>query len=131
MIEQKTNRRSIVLQILVVLVLCLVISAALYVTGVFEPPPGDRQVTVEVKASGGFALITYDDSQLKIEEGKTVTTPWRRTVRLANGTSIILTAGNPTQAGTLSCQILLDGKVWKEEAVKAPRDKVTCAGIVP
>jgi hypothetical protein len=129
--DQPTNRRSILLQILVVLVLCLVVSAALYIAGVFEPPPGTRQVTVEVKSSGGFALITYNDSQMEIDDGKTVTTPWRRNVRLENGTSIILTAGNPTQSGTLSCQILLDGTVWKADSVKAPQDKVTCAGIVP
>jgi hypothetical protein len=45
--------------------------------------------------------------------------------------TIILTASNPSQTGSIQCELLLDGKAWKKESAKAPNDKVSCAGIVP
>ena len=90
-----------------------------------------RRVTFRVEASGGYANITLKAGSKEIEEPQTFTTPWELTVEIARAESVYLTASNPTQTGRLSCEIILDRKVWKSESIPAPKDGVACAGIIP
>jgi hypothetical protein len=60
-----------------------------------------------------------------------VTTPWDDTITVTNGDQVYLTAGNPTQTGTLSCTIYVNNREWKKDVAGSPEDKVACAGIVP
>jgi hypothetical protein len=93
--------------------------------------PVNRSITFRVESSGGFANITLQAGTTSIPKATTVTTPWQKIIRLSHGSEVYLTAANPTQSGTISCSISLDGKAWKKEKATNPIDGVACAGIVP
>ncbi len=99
--------------------------------GAFTPKTGSHRVTFRVWSTGGYANITLSAGSSHIDKALTLTTPWEKTVDLASGVTVVLTAGNPNQTGSLSCFILLDNTEWKKSTVAAPKDGVACAGIVP
>jgi predicted RecA/RadA family phage recombinase len=85
-----------------------------------------------VEASGGVALITLEAGKdASISKPTTVSAPWTKSLRIASGTEVYLTAANPTQTGSLTCSITLDKIPWKTQTTHAPRNGVACAGIVP
>ena len=96
-----------------------------------KPTTSSHNVKFRVEASGGFSIITFEAGSVSISKSTTVTMPWERTLNLHSGTTVFLTASNPTQTGELSCSILLDNQDWKKEKTDAPKDGVACAGIVP
>ncbi|MFN8383471.1 MAG: hypothetical protein U0V02_16120 [Anaerolineales bacterium] len=119
------------LQVVFVLALVGGAIALLLSMGVFNSSPGSHLVSFEVKASGGYALITLKAGSEHIDKPATVTVPWSKTIRIKSGTEIYLTASNPSQTGELSCRITLDKEEWKSEKISAPKNGVACAGIVP
>ncbi len=131
MFSQLSSRWKIALQLAFIVALCVVIFMVLSNMGLMNKPGGDRQVQLRVEASGGYALITLQAGDVTISKPTTVTTPWTRTVQVPAGTTLYLTASNPTQTGKLTCKILLDKLPWKSETTTAPKDGVACAGIVP
>ncbi len=88
-------------------------------------------VNFYVEASGGYSIITLDAGSVKISKPITVTTPWRQTIRVKSGTTVFLTASNPTQTGELVCKISYGELIGQQEHTDAPKDGVACAGIVP
>ncbi len=125
-------KRSIpVWQLVLITVLCVMLTSLMYLMGVFNKPKNVHMVTFRVEASGGFANITYSDAVAQVLDSKTVSTPWQRTQQNPNGTQVLLTATNPSQSGTLSCELLLDNKPWKKETASKGVDAVACGGIVP
>jgi hypothetical protein len=126
-----SDRWKIVLQLFFVLALCAGVIAILISMGLMTSPEGSRRVQFRVDASGGFANVTLQAGEESISEPTTVTTPWSKTLQLATGTEVYLTASNPTQTGKLTCTITLDKRNWKTETTTAPKDGVACAGIVP
>ncbi len=91
-----------------------------------------QQVEFHVEASGGFAIITLDaGSAASISQPTTVSVPWTKSLRIASGTEVYLTASNPTQTGAVTCTISLNQTPWKSDTTTAPKDGVACAGIVP
>jgi len=125
------ERTKILLQILVLVVICGGALAVLFLSGVMAPPSGKRTLTFRVEAMGGYANITLDAGAEKISQTTTVTTPWQKTLQVERGVEVYLTASNPSQTGQLSCAILLDRQLWKQDKTEAPKDGVACAGIVP
>lgn len=126
-----SSRTRILLQLAAVLSV-LALAAWLFITlGAFQEDSGPRTLTFRVDASGGYANITFEAGDQKITESTTVTTPWERRVVVARGKQVYLTASNPSQTGSISCAIRLDGQVWKNEKIDTPKDGVACAGIVP
>lgn len=96
-----------------------------------NPRVTSRSLFFEVESSGGFANITLQAGNVVIKTSTTVTTPWRRTIKVKSGEEVYLTAANPTQSGKIRCRISYDGQAWKDESIEAPKDGVACAGIVP
>jgi hypothetical protein len=131
MSAQLSDRAKIVLQLVFVLVVCAAVVAILFSLGLTRARDGSRRVQFRVEASGGFANITLQAGEESISKPSTVTTPWTKTMQIASGTEVYLTASNPTQTGELTCRITLDRADWKTDTTTAPKDGVACAGIVP
>ena len=130
--KSSNKRTTIIWQLVLISVLCLALGLAAYFTGIFKQKAGFHDVTLKIESSGGFALITYKTSVGSIKEGQTVSTPWEQSFTLPKDSEVILTAGNPTQSGTVTCTLRLDGAVWKQNTAEAPQsNNVACAGIVP
>ena len=131
MSSQLSDRWKIVLQMIFVVVLCVAAIAILMSMGLTRSREGIHRVQFQVEASGGFANITLQAGEDSISKPVTVTTPWSKTLQLAGGTEVYLTASNPTQTGKITCNISLDRTDWKTDTTTAPKDGVACAGIVP
>jgi hypothetical protein len=133
MIENtQTQRNRSVLQMIVILAIILVGGFVLYRLGVFSSSlPNSHTVTYRLVGSASTAEVSYTLANGEASELMVVAVPWRVTVKIPKGTVVILTAGNPTHTGDLGCELLLDGKEWKQAYAKSPEDKISCAGIVP
>ena len=131
MFASLSDRWKIVLQLSFVLALCAAAIAILMSLGLMSSPEDSHRVQFRVEASGGFAMITLQAGEDSISKPTTVTTPWSKTIQIASGTEVYLTASNPTQTGKLTCTITLDKQDWKMETTIAPKDGVACAGIIP
>lgn len=130
-IPEKNDRKKIIIEIMVVILLCASILYGLTALGTFKMPQGKHNVTFLVEASGGYAIITLKSPSQTIEEPTIKTTPWRLTTTILSGGEVYLTASNPTQTGDLTCTIYMDNSVWKTAKTSAPKDGVACAGIAP
>ena len=131
MTDQPSERTRNAIQIgFVVGFIVLIVTVVSYLLSQ-KPTTGSHNVKFRVEASGGFSIITFEAGSVSISKSTTVTMPWERTLNLHSGTTVFLTASNPTQTGELSCSILLDNQDWKKERTDAPKDGVACAGIVP
>lgn len=127
-----SERPKLALQIFFIVLLCAGAAALLYSMIVNRSSAGEQRLEFQVQASGGFAIITLDTGDsASITKPTTVSVPWKKTLRIAPGTEVYLTASNPTQTGTLSCTIRLNQNLWKTDTTTAPKDGVACAGIVP
>jgi hypothetical protein len=90
-----------------------------------------RHLTFSIEASGGFANITLTTPDQNLTFDGVTSTPWERNGILKSGDEVYLTAGNPSQFGSLSCSIKINGSSWKSESSNQSQDKVGCAGIIP
>lgn len=131
MLTNLSNESKAALQVFFVLAIIGASIAILLSLGGTRSTSDNRLVYFEVKASGGYALITLREGDEVIIKSATETMPWSKTLRIKSGTEVYLTASNPSQTGELSCRITLDKVAWKLEKINAPKDGVACAGIVP
>jgi len=131
MLNNLSNSQKTAVQVIFVLALVGGAIALLVSLGATKPKPDTRRVRFEVQASGGFAMITLQAGEVNIPDPKTVSVPGSQTVKIKSGTTVYLTASNPTATGELSCTITLDNADWKAEQTSAPKNGVACAGIVP
>jgi hypothetical protein len=127
-----SNSKENLMQIASVLVILAVVFGVLKYMGVFNGgKEGDSVVEYRVEGSTAAAVVTYTQADGTPTGPLDVTLPWKKKVSFSVPTTAILTAGNPSQTGSIKCLISLNGEAWKQEAVTAPKDKVSCAGIVP
>ena len=133
MVSGNSDRSKIVIQLFFTLILCGGVIAFIVFLQRGRTPAGNHRVDFRVETSvGGVAIITLDaGSAASITKPTTVSVPWTKSLRIAPGTQVYLTASNPTQTGKLTCTILLDKVIWKKATTTAPKDGVACAGIVP
>ncbi len=125
------SRRTLFFQVLIVSILCIILVALAVSLKVFSPQSGSHRITFRVESSGGIANITYKDMRNLQKDRLQISTPWERNWNNPSGTEVYLTAGNPTQIGSIKCFLKIDGKVWKNDIANSPDDAVVCAGIVP
>jgi hypothetical protein len=92
---------------------------------------GRRNLGFTIKSTGGTAIITLTDSTGQLSFNGVSSTPWEKAGVYKVGDEVYLTAGNPSQFGTLTCSITIDGRDWKSDQSDSPQDKVGCAGIIP
>ncbi len=124
------ENRKFFIQILVVSIVCIVLVALAVTFRVFNPVKNNHRITFRVESSGGIAYITYKDSRNLQKEKIQVSTPWEKNWDNPSGTEVYVTAGNPTQMGSIKCILKIDGKVWKSDTASGQDDSVVCAGIV-
>ncbi|MDD5370984.1 MAG: hypothetical protein PHQ40_18040 [Anaerolineaceae bacterium] len=117
--------------LIVLLGVCLFIAYLAYHFHIFASDNQGRQLKFVVQTSGGYAAVTLTDSAGNVIHSGVDPSPWELTRTLYNGEEIYLTATNPSQVGTLSCQIFINSSLWKQQTATSPADKVACAGIVP
>jgi hypothetical protein len=118
--------------VVILVVVGAVIVTLLAVFGVFKAStPDGHTVSFRVGGTTSTAVITHTTTNGKASEPFEVAVPWHKNVKFSKGSVVILTAGNPTQTGSIECRLTLDGKDWKQDATNSPGDKVSCAGIVP
>ncbi len=125
------RNRPIISQLLIVAAVIIAIIVLTPYLLSLNKKPASRQIMFRVEASGGFANITMQAGDISITKAKTLNTPWQQTHTVAHNTKVFLTAANPTQSGTITCILTLDGQPWKKETTTAPKNGVACAGIVP
>ncbi len=126
-----SDRWKMVFQVLFVALLCAGMALLIITLGKRRPSTNAQRVEFHVEASGGYAILTLAAGDASISKPTTVSVPWSKSLRIASGTEVYLTASNPTQTGELTCTILLGQSIWKTDTTAAPRDGVACAGIVP
>jgi predicted RecA/RadA family phage recombinase len=127
-----SDRWKLVLQLFFVGMLCAGIAIFIVSLNGRNSSPGSQLVEFRVEASGGVAIITLDAGDAaSISKPTTVSVPWTKSLRVASGTEVYLTASNPTQTGKVTCKISLNKTPWKSGTTEAPKDGVACAGIVP
>ena len=126
-----SDRWKIILQSVFVLLLCAGVIVLIFTLQKSRPSTDTQRVEFRVGASGGYAIITLTAGDTSISKPTTVSVPWNKSLRIASGTEVYLTASNPTQTGNLTCTILLNQSAWKTDTTTAPKDGVACAGIVP
>ncbi len=131
MFSSMSDRSKLVLQMIFVLLLVAGIVMLVISLQASRSSSNSRRIEFRVEASGGFAIITLDAGTASITKPTTVSVPWTKSIRIASGTEVYLTASNPTQTGKITCTITLDGDLWKTDTTTAPKDGVACAGIVP
>lgn len=123
--------RKITIQVLLIVGLLLTAIGVLYLIGGLTPSETSRRVTFEVKASGGYALISLRTPKESILDSKIVTTPWRKELKLTAGDEVYLTASNPSETGQISCEIIVENESWKLDKKVTPKNGVACGGILP
>jgi len=131
MFENLSDRTKMTLQIALALAIVGAAIVILFSAGIMETRSDSHLLTFEVKASGGFAVITLESAGESVTDPKTVSVPWSKTLRVKSGTEVYLTASNPSATGEIQCAILLDKTAWKSEKNSSPKNGVACAGIVP
>lgn len=130
-IEEKSSSRVNGAIGLVIAIVVIAVIIGLWLTGRQSSGTGTiRQVTYSVTADGGYAQIIYTNSNGVTTEPIMVTTPYSNTINLPVGIEIYLTASNPSQTGSVSCKIKINGRDWKESKGTHPIDSVACAGII-
>jgi hypothetical protein len=131
MFTNLSDGTKLALQIALVVAIIGAAIAILISAGIMQTPSESHLVTFEVRAAGGFAVITLDAGSEKIAKPTTISVPWTKSLRVKSGTEVYLTAANPSASGEISCRITLDKISWKAEKNSAPKNGVACAGIVP
>jgi hypothetical protein len=126
-----SDRSKLVLQVFFVLLLIAGIVTLVISLQAGRSSSSSHRVDFKVEASGGFAIITLDAGDASITKPTTVSVPWKKSLQIASGQEVYLTASNPTQTGKITCTITLDKDSWKTDTTAAPKDGVACAGIVP
>jgi major membrane immunogen (membrane-anchored lipoprotein) len=115
--------------ILVLIVLALAIVGCGKQHTVFYQVPVSPQA-VDGEITGG--AVTYTDGQGgTIEEG--VTLPWKSpTMTMTTGTFVSLSMEERDQAGfaSVTCQIWVDGKLWKTTTAGGANGTAGCSGKI-
>ena len=127
-----TQKKFNIWPVVVLLVFLAGVVYLIWQSGILAPRAKEHTIHFEVIASaGGYAIVTYKAGEVNSDGAITVATPWRKTITVPLGTQVFLTAGNPAQNGSISCQIDLNGTQWKYDKVAYPKEGVACAGITP
>lgn len=127
-----SNRRRFITQLVVLIAVVLGVFLVLNGMGVFKRrTPGVHHVSYRVEGSTAAAVVTYTRDDGSKTQPLDVSVPWRMDVYFNQPIPVFLTAGNPSQTGSITCKIILDSVEWKQESASAPNDKVSCAGILP
>ena len=131
MLDRIPERWKIPVQIMFILTFIGILVSSISLLLPKKNNPTQHNLVFQVSATGGYANITLKAGSVDISRTTTVPVPWRRSIQVKSGSEVYLTAANPSQTGTLTCSISIDGKLAEEEHTDAPKDGTACALIVP
>ena len=94
-----------------------------------ETAPRGAAHRIEYRMSGSLArtTVTYTNTTGDTEQFDT-RLPWRRTYVMEDVPCVYVAALSFGETGTLTCQIYLDGVLWKESTSSGTGAMVTCGG---
>lgn len=130
--SKKRNELLIqIFRVIVFLIISIVILIQLGACNRSSDEKRTRKITYKVEGSAARAVITYTEKDGTTSPKLDVNLPWRLTLsNFPTGQTVILTAGNLSQVGNITCKIIVDGDELQEDSAKYPDDKVVCGGII-
>lgn len=126
------RRRELITQLIFIAVLVIGALALFYFIGAFEKPVSSTHtVQFKVFGSSGMAVVSHSVKGGGTTGPMDVSLPFTSSrIEFPTSVTVVVTAGDPTGMGGLTCQILLDGQVWREDSVDSPDDRLACAGTI-
>lgn len=89
------------------------------------------EVSYRVTGSASVSLVTYTGSDGQATAPEFQPLPWLYgPIKISEPTMVVVTAHNSSQYGSVKCEILLNGKVWKTDQVNNPDLNASCGGYV-
>lgn len=119
-----------------IVILLLLIGAitwwGVYVLWGTSGAPGSARITYRVTGNGAsVSLITYTTTDGTATEPEFKSLPWQLGPLTFNRPMmIVLTAHNSSQMGSVKCEIIRNGEVWKSDQVSNPDLNASCGGYV-
>lgn len=110
---------------------CVVVAGLLMAGGRRAAPAGGLTVEYRVGGSTRGASLTYHNASGGTEQND-VSVPWTLKVApVKRGQFVYLAAQNQFDLGDVTCQIVVNGEVWKESRSGADYGIATCSGALP
>jgi hypothetical protein len=96
-----------------------------------KPPTGKGKTVVYEIVSDSDALnsVTYFDENSDLQQENTATAPWSKTVT-NNSTFAVIGLGAQTKGTSVTCRIIVDGKVKDEKTSTGKYAVVNCSGTI-
>jgi hypothetical protein len=117
------------------IVVCALIGLALFVRLSPVLPvsslPTIRTVIYRVSGSTTFADLTYENGSGGTEQQHDARVPWNKTLSLRPGQFVYLSAQNSMEFGGITCEILVEGRVYKQSTSSGGYTIASCSGSVP
>lgn len=93
------------------------------------PPPPPAQVSYVVRGTARSAAVTYSNATSGIER-RTVSLPWDYRMERGRGTAAYVAAQSQDDAGSVICEIVVDGARAAENSGASAAQIVACDGLV-
>lgn len=122
---------SIFRWMLLITILALILFWLARYTGLGTGSKLPAEVTYRVTGSASVSLVTYTQKDGQASDPEFQALPWRYgPIRIEEPTMVVVTAHNSSQYGSVQCEILLNGNVWKKDQVDNPDLNASCGGYV-
>ncbi len=90
--------------------------------------PATYVVVYQISGSAQSASLTFQDElgeAQQVEAGP----PWIRTMRVEQGAFLLLSAESDG-SGSVTCEIYVNGELWKADSSEGKEEVVSCVGIL-
>ena len=89
--------------------------------------PQSYSVEYKVSGSANSASITYSNAQGGTEQQK-INLPWSKSFTVTSGSFLYISAQNEGDSGSVTCQILVNGSVYKTSTSSGAYVIADCSG---
>lgn len=84
-----------------------------------------------IRSSGsGGTGVTYNNAQGGVEQRRVGDRAWEHRMTVSDGTFVYLSAQNRHSSGSIACEIVVDGKVWRKSESRGGYTIATCSGSI-
>jgi len=90
--------------------------------------PTSYKITYRVSGTAKGASLTYANAQGGTEQIE-VKIPWQQSFTVKKGAFLYLSAQNIGESGSVTAEILLDGRAWKSSTSSGAYVIASCSGI--
>lgn len=127
--QNKPKSKGLLIGLLVALVavICFCTVYGFYLRG--GSVLGSHTVEYIVEGTAGAAMVTYMNQDAGIQQEDSAL-PYSRSFQMKSGSFLSLVAQKNSEAGTITCRIMVDGKQYTEATSTAAYGIVTCSGLV-